>query len=244
MHAVFDLELWAALLTLTALEIVLGIDNIIFLSIMANKLPEAQRARARTWGLAGALITRVLLLMSLAWVARLTQPLFEVLQYSVSGRDLILFGGGLFLIAKSTLEIHHHVESGTGPESSEGAPITTAAVSFVSVIVQIMLLDIIFSLDSVITAVGMTDRLGVMITAIVIAIGVMMFFAGAVSRFVERHPTIKVLALAFLILIGMALTAEGLGFHVPKGYIYFAMAFSIGVEAINMRARAKQRVRV
>jgi predicted tellurium resistance membrane protein TerC len=244
-HAVFDLELWAALLTLTALEIVLGIDNIIFLSIMANKLPEAQRARARTWGLAGALVTRVLLLMSLAWVARLTQPLFEVLQHSVSGRDLILFGGGLFLIAKSTLEIHHHVESAGDPDAStNGAPVAAAAVGFVSVIVQIMLLDIIFSLDSVITAVGMTDHLGVMITAIVIAIGVMMFFAGAVSRFVERHPTIKVLALAFLILIGMALTAEGLSFHVPKGYIYFAMAFSIGVEAINMRARAKQRTTV
>jgi len=241
-HAVFDLELWAALLTLTALEIVLGIDNIIFLSIMANKLPEAQRARARTLGLAGALITRVLLLLSLAWVARLTQPLFEVLQHSVSGRDLILFGGGLFLIAKSTLEIHHHVESGGGTDAEpERSPERVAAVGFASTIVQIMLLDIIFSLDSVITAVGMTNRLGVMITAIVIAIGVMMFFAGAVSRFVERHPTIKVLALAFLILIGMALTAEGLSFHVPKGYIYFAMAFSIGVEAINMRARARQR---
>ncbi|MDD3763010.1 MAG: TerC family protein [Nevskiales bacterium] len=238
MHVLLEPDLWAALLTLTALEIVLGIDNIIFLSIMANKLPEAQRARARTLGLAGALLTRILLLLSLAWVARLTSPLFEVMAHPVSGRDLILFAGGLFLIGKSTLEIHHHVEE----PADEGAEFAVgkAAAGFVSVIVQIMILDIIFSLDSVITAVGMTDRLGVMIAAIVIAIGVMMFFAGAVSSFVERHPTIKVLALAFLILIGMALTGEGLGFHVPKGYIYFAMAFSAAVEMINLRTRARR----
>lgn len=235
MHALLEPELWAALITLTALEIVLGIDNIIFLSIMANKLPEHQRARARTLGLAGAMLTRVALLLSLAWVARLTTPLFEALGHGVSGRDLILFCGGLFLLGKSTLEIHHQVEGAA--ETGADRVVGKAAVGFAAVIVQIMILDIVFSLDSVITAVGMTDRIAVMVAAIVIAISVMMFFAGAVSRFVERHPTIKVLALSFLILIGMALTGEGLGFHVPKGYIYFAMAFSFAIEMINLRAQ-------
>jgi len=230
-------ELWAALLTLTALEIVLGIDNIIFLSIMANKLPEAQRAKARFIGLAGACLTRVALLMSLAWVARLTQPLFHLGDFAVSGRAIILIGGGLFLLGKSALEIHESVEGdGHGPDDVIGK---VASVSFTSVIIQIMILDIVFSLDSVITAVGMTDNIPVMVTAIVIAIGVMMFFAGAVSRFVEAHPTIKVLALSFLIMIGMVLIAEGVGFHVPKAYIYTAMAFSVAVEMLNIRMRNK-----
>ena len=231
-------ELWAALLTLTALEIVLGIDNIIFLSIMANKLPEQQRAKARTIGLAGACLTRVALLMSLAWVARLTAPLFHVGEFGISGRSIILIGGGLFLLGKSALEIHESVEGdGHGPDDVIGK---VTSVSFVSVIVQIMILDIVFSLDSVITAVGMTNNIPVMITAIVLAIGVMMFFSGAVSRFVERHPTIKILALAFLIMIGMVLIAEGLGFHVPKAYVYTAMAFSVAVEMLNIRMRGKQ----
>jgi predicted tellurium resistance membrane protein TerC len=230
-------ELWIALITLAALEIVLGIDNIIFLSIMANKLPEHQRARARTIGLAGACLTRIALLMSLAWVAQLTQPLFHIGDFGVSGRAIILIGGGLFLLGKSALEIHESVEGdGHGPEDVIGKVVS---VSFASVIVQIMILDIVFSLDSVITAVGMTNNIPVMVSAIVIAIGVMMFFAGAVGRFVERHPTIKILALSFLIMIGMVLIAEGAGFHVPKAYIYVAMAFSVAVEMLNIRMRGK-----
>jgi len=230
-------ELWIALITLAALEIVLGIDNIIFLSIMANKLPEHQRARARTLGLAGACLTRIGLLMSLAWVARLTEPLFHIGDFGVSGRAIILIGGGLFLLAKSALEIHETVEGdGADPEDIVGK---IASVSFASIIVQIMILDIVFSLDSVITAVGMTNNIPVMIAAIVIAIGVMMFFAGPVGAFVERHPTIKVLALAFLIMIGMVLIGEGMGYHVPKAYIYTAMAFSVGVEMLNLRMRRK-----
>ncbi|MDM4771518.1 TerC family protein [Solimonas sp. SE-A11] len=230
-------ELWIALITLAALEIVLGIDNIIFLSIMANKLPEHQRARARTIGLAGACLTRIALLMSLAWVAQLTQPLFHIGDFGVSGRAIILIGGGLFLLGKSALEIHESVEGdGHGPEDVIGK---TVSISFAAVIVQIMILDIVFSLDSVITAVGMTNNIPVMVSAIVIAIGVMMFFAGAVGRFVERHPTIKILALSFLIMIGMVLIAEGAGFHVPKAYIYVAMAFSVAVEMLNIRMRGK-----
>jgi predicted tellurium resistance membrane protein TerC len=240
MHALLEPELWAALFTLTALEIVLGIDNIIFLSIMANKLPEAQRAKARLIGLAGACLTRVLLLLSLAWLAKLTAPLFQIGEWDVSGRDLILIGGGLFLLGKSALEIHESVEG--DPEHAPDNLIgKITKISFTSVIVQIILLDIVFSLDSVITAVGMTDRVPVMIAAIVIAIGVMMFFAGPVSDFVEHHPTIKVLALSFLLLIGMALVGEGLSFHVPKGYIYFAMAFSTLVELVNIRMRRRSR---
>ena len=230
-------ELWIALITLAALEIVLGIDNIIFLSIMANKLPEHQRARARTIGLAGACLTRVGLLMSLAWVARLTEPLFHIGDFGVSGRSIILIGGGLFLLGKSALEIHESVEGdGHGPEDVIGK---VASISFTSVIIQIMILDIVFSLDSVITAVGMTDNIPVMVTAIIIAIGVMMFFSGAVGRFVERHPTIKILALSFLIMIGMVLIGEGMGFHVPKAYVYVAMGFSVGVEMLNIRMRGK-----
>jgi predicted tellurium resistance membrane protein TerC len=230
-------ELWIALITLAALEIVLGIDNIIFLSIMANKLPEHQRARARTIGLAGACLTRIALLMSLAWVAQLTKPLFHIGDFGVSGRAIILIGGGLFLLGKSALEIHESVEGdGHGPDDVIGK---VASVSFTSIIIQIMILDIVFSLDSVITAVGMTNNIPVMVAAIVIAIGVMMFFSGAVSRFVERHPTIKILALSFLIMIGMVLIGEGMGFHVPKAYVYVAMAFSVAVEMLNIRMRGK-----
>jgi predicted tellurium resistance membrane protein TerC len=236
-HAVLEPELWIALFTLTALEIVLGIDNIIFLSIMANKLPEHQRARARVIGLAAACVMRVLLLLSLAWLAKLTAPLFHIGDWGVSGRDIILIGGGLFLLGKSALEIHESVEGGA--HDAEHV-VGKAAVGFAAVIVQIMILDIVFSLDSVITAVGMTDRVPVMIAAIIIAIAVMMFFASPVSRFVEEHPTIKVLALSFLMLIGMALIGEGLGFHVPKGYIYFAMGFSTLVELVNIRMRRKK----
>ena len=232
-------ELWIALITLAALEIVLGIDNIIFLSIMANKLPEHQRARARIIGLAGACLTRVGLLMSLAWLARLTEPLFHLAGHGVSGRDMILLGGGLFLLGKSALEIHEQVESTDGGHGPEDVIGKVASISFASVIVQIMILDIVFSLDSVITAVGMTNNIPVMVTAIVIAIGVMMFFAGAVSRFVEEHPTIKILALSFLIMIGMVLIGEGMGFHVPKAYVYFAMGFSVGVEMLNIRMRKR-----
>ena len=237
MHALLEPELWAAFLTLAALEIVLGIDNIIFLSIMANKLPEHQRARARTIGLAGACITRILLLLSLAWLARLVEPLFTVLQEEISGRDLVLILGGLFLLWKSTMEIHEQME-GDG-DASPGNMVTKTVTSFAAVIVQIMILDIVFSLDSVITAVGMTDQVGVMIAAIMAAVVAMMFFAGPISRFVEAHPTIKILALSFLILIGIALVGEGLDMHIPKAYIYFAMAFSVVVEMLNIRTRKK-----
>jgi predicted tellurium resistance membrane protein TerC len=236
MQALLEPDLWAALFTLAALEIVLGIDNIIFLSIMANKLPPEDRARARLIGLAGACVTRILLLMSLAFLAQMQVPLFTVFDQEISWRDIVLIVGGLFLIGKSTIEIHEHMEpggDGYGPEDVVGRP----AVSFVSVIVQIMILDIVFSLDSVITAVGMTNRIPVMCAAIVLAVIVMMFFSGPVARFVERHPTIKILALSFLILIGMALVGEGFDAHVAKGYIYFAMAFSTLVELLNMRLR-------
>lgn len=224
-------EVWIALVTLTALEIVLGIDNIIFISILTNKLPEHQQERGRVVGLAGAMIMRILLLLSIGWVIRLENPLFELFGQEFSGRDLILVGGGLFLLAKSTFEIHERLEGHEGGRATEGA------ATFASVIVQIMLLDIVFSIDSVITAVGMTDIIGVMIAAVVIAVVVMMFSAGTIARFVEEHPTVKVLALAFLLLIGMTLVAEGLGQHIPKGYIYFAMGFSVLVEALNLRVR-------
>jgi len=235
MELLLDPQAWAAFLTLTALEIVLGIDNIIFITILANRLPLAQRDRARRFGLLLAMGTRILLLLSLAWVMRLTEPLFALLDHAVSGRDLILFFGGLFLIAKSTVEIHSSLE---GPE--EHTVTTAAKVGFLSVIVQIGILDIIFSLDSVITAVGLAEQVAVMIAAIVVAVLVMMWAAGPIGGFVERHPTIKMLALSFLILIGVALVGEGLGFHIPKGYIYFAMAFSLVVEMLNMRMRRKR----
>jgi len=235
MELLLDPQAWVAFITLAALEIVLGIDNIIFITILANRLPESQRDKARRLGLMLAMGTRILLLLSLAWVMRLTEPLFEVMGYGLSGRDLILFFGGLFLIAKSTMEIHSALE---GPEEHEvgGA----AKAGFWGVIVQIGVLDIIFSLDSVITAVGLVDQIPVMVAAIVAAVLVMMWAAGPVGRFVERHPTIKMLALSFLILIGVALVGEGVGFHIPKGYIYFAMAFSLGVEMLNMRIRRKR----
>ncbi len=226
-------EIWIALLTLTALEIVLGIDNIIFISILAGKLPPEQQGRARTVGLMLALITRVLLLLSLAWMARLTAPLFAVLGREVSGRDLILLGGGLFLLGKSTYEIHDRLEG------EEGHASAGVAASFAAVITQIILLDIVFSLDSVITAVGMADDIPVMVAAVMIAIGVMLVAAGPISDFVNRHPTITMLALSFLLLIGMSLIAEGLHQHIPKGYIYFAMGFSVVVEALNLRARKR-----
>jgi predicted tellurium resistance membrane protein TerC len=223
-----------ALLTLTVLEIVLGVDNIIFLSILTGKLPTEQRGRARRLGLAGAMLMRIGLLLALTWVMGLTARLFGVLGHDVTGRDVILLGGGLFLIAKATWEIHDKLE---GEEHhAEGA---RRAVSFASTIVQIMLLDIVFSLDSVITAVGMAQHVEIMITAVVLSVGVMLWFARAVGDFVERHPTIKMLALSFLILIGVMLVAEGLGKHIEKGYAYFAMAFSFAVEMLNIRLRKK-----
>ena len=236
MTGLFEVDALIALVTLTALEIVLGIDNIIFISILASRLPVEQQARARTLGLGVAMVTRVLLVLSLTWVMKLTAPLFAVLGHTVSGRDLILIGGGLFLLAKSTLEIHHKLE---GDDESHSA--AKAVASFTGVIIQIMILDIVFSLDSVITAIGMTDNVPVMIIAIVLAVGFMMIAAGAVSRFVDNHPTVKILALSFLILVGVALIGEGLHFHIPKGYIYFAMAFSIAVEMVNLRVRKVHR---
>jgi predicted tellurium resistance membrane protein TerC len=228
-------EAWIALATLTALEIVLGIDNIIFISILASKLPEAQQAKARRLGLLAALLTRILLLFSLTWVIRLTAPLFSILGQEVSGRDLILILGGLFLMAKATHEIHERLEGEERHASSAARP------SFAAVIVQIMLLDIVYSLDSVITAVGMVDELAIMITAVVISVGIMLLAAGGISGFVDRHPTIKMLALAFLMLIGVTLVAEGLHNHIPKGYIYFAMAFSVFVEMLNLAAQRRRR---
>ena len=231
MHWLSDPQAWIALLTLTVLEIVLGIDNIIFISILAGKLPPAKQARARTTGLAAAMVMRILLLLSLAWIVRLTAPLFTVFSVEISGRDLILLAGGLFLMAKATHEIHDKLEG------EEGSAVVRVAPKFAAVIVQIMLLDIVFSLDSVITAVGMAQHLGVMISAVVVSVIIMLFAAGPISAFVERHPTVKMLALSFLMLIGMALMAEGLDFHIPKGYIYFAMAFSVFVELLNIRLR-------
>ncbi len=226
-------EAWIALVTLTVLEIVLGIDNVIFISILAGKLPPARQGRARRLGLGLAMITRILLLASITWMARLTTPLFAVLGHGVSGRDLILIGGGLFLMAKATYEIHDRLEG------EEGHGSTRVPARFATVIVQIVLLDIVFSLDSVITAVGMARHLPVMIAAVIIAVIIMMWSAGPISDFVHRHPTIKMLALSFLLLIGMSLLAEGLGQHISKGYIYFAMGFSVLVEMLNLRMRAK-----
>jgi predicted tellurium resistance membrane protein TerC len=226
-------EGWVALATLSVLEIVLGIDNIVFISILAGKLPIADRERARIIGLSLAMLIRIGLLLSITWVMSLTSPLFTVTSMEISGRDLILIIGGLFLIAKSTHEIHDKLEGSEGEASARIAP------SFVSVIVQILLLDIVFSLDSVITAVGMAKDVSVMIIAVVLAVGVMLVSSGAISAFVERHPTVKMLALSFLLLIGVSLIGEGLDQHIPKGYIYFAMGFSVFVEMINLRVRAK-----
>lgn len=226
-----DPNVWIAFVTLTALEIVLGIDNIVFISILADKLPAAQRARARRLGLFFAMFIRVGLLASIAWIVGLTAPLFTAFGMEVSGRDLVLLIGGLFLLAKSTHEIHESLEGDEGHGSKR------VAASFVAVIVQILLLDMVFSLDSVITAVGMTNVLPVMIAAVVVAVAVMMFAAGPIGNFVSRHPTVKMLALSFLILIGVMLVAESFGQHIPKGYIYFAMAFALGVEMLNLRLR-------
>ena len=225
-------EGWAALLTLTVLEIVLGIDNIIFIAIVAGKLPPGQRERARRTGLFLAMFIRIALLLSIVWVMGLTRPLAVIFGVELSGRSLILAGGGLFLIFKSTVEIHDNLEG----EQHEHAP-RRQAVSFMGVIVQILLLDIVFSLDSVITAVGMAEYVSIMIAAIIIAVFTMLFAATAIADFVERHPTVKMLALAFLLLIGISLIAEGLGQHVPKGYIYFAMGFSVFVEMVNLKVR-------
>ena len=226
-------EIWIALATLTFLEIVLGVDNIIFISILSGKLPPDQQPKARRIGLLGAMGTRILLLFSLAWIIKLTAPLFAVLGHPVSGRDLILIGGGLFLLGKSTLEIHERLEGEEGHGSSR------VAATFASVIVQIMLLDIVFSLDSVITAVGMVDELWVMIAAVIASVAIMMVAAEPISAFVHRHPTVKMLALSFLLLIGLSLLLEGFGQHIPKGYVYFAMGFSVFVETINLKLRAK-----
>ena len=230
-----DPQIWIGLLTLTALEIVLGIDNIVFISILAGKLPAGSQEKARRSGLALAMLMRIALLLSLTWIMGLTRPLFVVVGFQGTGRALILIVGGLFLIAKSTREIHLKLEH---DEDSKDIP---AAPSFASVLLQIALLDVVFSLDSVITAVGMVDQLGVMIAAVMIAIGIMMIFAGTVSRFIDRHPTLKMLALSFLILIGVNLLGEGLGFHIPRGYTYFAMGFSLAVESLNIRLRGRKR---
>jgi predicted tellurium resistance membrane protein TerC len=231
MDWITDPQAWAGFATLTVLEIVLGIDNVIFISILASKLPRDQQAKARYIGLGLAMFMRIGLLFSLSWIIQLTEPLFEVLGEEISGRDLVLLIGGLFLIAKATHEIHSRLEGDEGESSARVAP------SLGSVLIQIMLLDIVFSLDSVITAVGMVDELGVMVAAVVVAVAFMMLFAKPVSDFTERHPTVKMLALSFLILIGVSLVAESFDQHIPKGYIYFAMAFSVLVEMLNLRAR-------
>ncbi len=230
-------ETYISLLTLTVLEIVLGIDNIVFISILAGKLPHHQQAKARQLGLSLALISRILLLCGLAWVMGLKTVLFTVLGHGVTGRDLILIVGGLFLLAKATREIHEKLEGEEGRATKRLPP------TFAGVIVQILLLDIVFSLDSVITAIGLARRLGVMIAAVVIAVGFMLLFAGYISHFIERHPTLKMLALSFLLLIGAVLVADGLGHHINKGYVYFAMAFSVMVEALNLKAHSKQSTR-
>lgn len=235
MEWITEPQAWIALVTLTALEIVLGIDNIVFISVLTGRLPEHQRQRGRMIGLALAMIMRIVLLLFLAWIIKLTSPLFTVFGNEISGRDLILIVGGLFLLAKSTHEIHHNLE-GHEDEGKVAAHATLASVLF-----QIMLLDLVFSLDSVITAVGMADHVPVMVIAIVLAVGFMMVFAKPIGDYVEDHPTVKMLALSFLLLVGMALVADGLEFHIPKGYIYFAMGFSIFVEMLNLKLRKKRR---
>lgn len=232
METIFTPEILIAFFTLTALEIVLGIDNIIFITILADRLPKEQQAKARNLGLFMAMISRIVLLLGITWVMRLTLPLFTLLTNEISGRDLILICGGFFLLAKSTLEIHRTMES-------HDSPVDTVKKTFVGVILQITLIDMIFSLDSVITAVGLTEHVGIMIAAVVIAVFVMMLAAKSISDFVGQHPTLKMLALSFLILVGMALIGEGLEMHIPKGYIYFAMAFSVLVEMLNIKVRKK-----
>lgn len=232
-----DPQLWISLLTLAALEIVLGIDNLVFLTILSDRLPEAQRPMARKLGLAFALLTRLALLASLSWIVGLVDPVFTLMGHAVSWRDIILIGGGLFLLTKATHEIHGSLE---GDEDSGAGAAGKAAAGFVATIIQIGILDIVFSLDSVITAVGMVDNLGVMVAAVIIAVIVMLVAAGPLSAFVSAHPTVKMLALSFLLLVGMALIADGLGFHIPKGYLYFAMGFSVLVETLNLVARRKR----
>jgi predicted tellurium resistance membrane protein TerC len=236
METLLSADALIALVTLTVLEVVLGVDNVIFISILAGKLPGHQQERARRVGLLAAMGMRILLLLSLAWIVRLTAPLFTVVGQEISGRDLILLGGGLFLLFKATREIHEKLEGEEGRASARVAP------SFTAVVGQIMLLDIVFSLDSVITAVGMADDLIVMVVAVILAVGIMMVSAGSISRFVNQHPTVKVLALSFLLLIGVSLFAEGLDQHIPKGYIYFAMAFSVFVEMLNLRVKVSKPV--
>lgn len=236
METLFSPQIWIAFATLFALELVLGIDNVIFISILAGKLPQEMQQRARMTGLGLAVFTRILLLLSLSWIIGLTAPLFTALDQEISGRDLILIIGGLFLILKSTMEIHHKLEGVEGSQSN------TVAHSFKAVIIQILLLDIVFSLDSVITAVGMVNQLSVMIAAVLASTAVMIFSAKAISDFVDSHPSLKILALSFLLMIGFTLIIEGLDVHVPKGYVYFAMAFSVGVEMLNIRLRKKQKV--
>ena len=241
MEMLSDPQVWLAFVTLAALEIVLGIDNIIFISILVGRLPPAQRKRGRTIGLALAMITRILLLLSITWVMSLSFDLINLFGMGISGRDIILIGGGLFLLAKSTLEIHHGLE---GAEDDDGQNKVPARATFLSIITQIAIIDIVFSLDSVITAVGMVDQVEIMIAAVIVAVLMMMFLAGPIGEFVDRHPTIKMLALSFLILVGVVLVGEGLEFHIPKGYIYFAMAFSVAVEALNIRMRKKREAKV
>jgi predicted tellurium resistance membrane protein TerC len=233
MQWLFDPQSWVALITLVALEIVLGIDNIIFISILVDKLPEKRREVARRLGLGMAMFMRIGLLLVLAWIIGLTAPLFSVLGQDISGRDLILIGGGLFLLWKSTSEIHQTLEGEEGHSSS------AVKATFAAVILQIMVIDLVFSLDSIITAVGMVEEIAVMIAAVVASVGLMMLFAGAIGRFVSNHPSIKMLALSFLVAVGVVLIAEGFGHHVPKGYIYFAMAFSLAVEMLNIRMRRR-----
>ncbi|MFC2085411.1 TerC family protein [Bacteroidota bacterium] len=235
MEWIFEPQAWISLLTLTVLEIVLGIDNIVFISILAGKLPPEQQKRGRTVGLMLAMLMRIALLFSLTLIMKLTSPLFTIFSQDISGRDIILILGGLFLLAKSTHEIHDKLEGEEGHKSAK------IVISFWSVIVQIMLLDLVFSLDSVITAIGMANRIEIMIAAVVIAVIFMIAFANVVSNFVEKHPTIKILALSFLLLIGVSLIADGLELHIPKGYIYFAMAFSVFVEMLNLKMRARRR---
>ncbi len=230
-----DPNAWAALLTLTVLEIVLGIDNVIFISILAGRLPKEQQGKARFLGLAVAMVSRIILLFSISWVMRLTSTLFVVADEDISGRDLILLLGGLFLMAKATHEIHSKLEG--GEQGAEGGAV---AATMTSVLIQILLLDVVFSLDSVITAVGMADDISIMVIAVMLAVGVMMVLAGSISAFVDEHPTVKILALSFLLLIGVMLVAEAFDQHIPKGYLYFAMAFSVFVEMINLRIRARK----
>jgi predicted tellurium resistance membrane protein TerC len=227
-------EAWVARLTLTVMEIVLGIDNIVFISILVDKLPEAERPRARILGLGFAMVTRIMLLFSISWVMQLKEPLFSIASHSISGKDIILILGGLFLLVKATIEIHHKVEGHTEEQKSSGAKAALGAI-----LVQIAILDLVFSLDSVITAVGMVDHVTVMVAAVLISVGFMMLFAGPVSDFISKHPTVKVLALSFLLLIGTTLVAEGFHVHFEKAYVYFAMAFSVFVEMLNIRMKKK-----